>query len=406
MTDDATSRALERWRPGLRDVLLAAGIGAGLGVVLWTGSSDEPPVPFVLAAMWIGLCIYGVSTAVMGVACRWVDRLRGPALWAAIGMLFFFGGAGGFALAKVTLELAAPVIGSWVGYEGSITLGSGWGSLLFAGGIGLVLGIVFFRYELLQGRLEASQERLRTSELAARELETARDIQERILPPPLVEGEGFRVVSRNRAARVVAGDFYEVFRFGDGALGVAVADVSGKGIGASLVMASVKARLPLLAAERSVAETLVALNEALRRELGQRQFVALSCVRFQPWDGSYEIGNAGLPDPYLWTETAVEPLAVPGPRLPLGLKDDLDYRTIVGDLAPGGRILFITDGLPEASTSNGEPLGYARLEELLLAPDGDAGDRLDAVLARLGEETTALLEDDWTAVVLERPAAG
>jgi serine phosphatase RsbU (regulator of sigma subunit) len=106
-------------------------------------------------------------------------------------------------------------------------------------------------------------------------------------------------VARNLAAIVVAGDFYDVFTLADGTLGLAVGDVAGKGMGASLVMASVKGMLPLVAAERRPAAALEELNRRLAAQLPERQFVALCLVFFDPGSGRLEIANAGLPDPYV-----------------------------------------------------------------------------------------------------------
>src|SRR4051795_13213030 len=123
----------------------------------------------------------------------------------------------------------------------------------------------------MQERLAESVARLKEVEFAERELELARDLQSRLLPPPEIDGEGYRVAARNLAARVVAGDFYDVFRLAGGARGPpaggrgVVSASCGRGAAAagpggaggagggpppSLIMASAKARLPLLAADR------------------------------------------------------------------------------------------------------------------------------------------------------------
>jgi sigma-B regulation protein RsbU (phosphoserine phosphatase) len=193
-----------------------------------------------------------------------------------------------------------------------------------------------------------------------------------------------------------------VFRLGGSSLGLAVADVSGKGIGASLIMASVKAVLPLLAAGRSVEQTLQALNAKLSSELSAREFVALAYARYDPVRGEIEIANAGLPDPYLLRERGrPEPLSVPGPRLPLGLKSQVAYRSLSVPLSARDRVLFLTDGLPEAPTPNGDPLGYESLFELLPSDREEPGVSLDGLLERVRRATSHQLEDDWTVLLLE-----
>jgi sigma-B regulation protein RsbU (phosphoserine phosphatase) len=250
-------------------------------------------------------------------------------------------------------------------------------------------------------------ENLREQELSVKELELARDIQCRLLPPPEVAGRGFTVSSRNEPARFVAGDFYDVIRHEEGSVGVVVADVAGKGFGASLIMASVKAMMPFLATGRSVEETLGELNRRLCRELGKREFIALAYARFDPTTRRLSVANAGLPDPYLLRRNgSIDTIAVPGERLPLGLRRDVAYESRDLELQPGERLLLFSDGMPEARRKNGEPLGYEDLEaivrELHSERQAAAGEPwLDQLLERVRSETLPEIDDDWTAVVLE-----
>jgi serine phosphatase RsbU (regulator of sigma subunit) len=242
----------------------------------------------------------------------------------------------------------------------------------------------------------------REQELAERELELARSIQRRLLPPSEIEGTGFRVAARNLPAQYVAGDFYDVFQLPDGSLALVVADVAGKGMGASLIMASVKAMLPLIAAERSVTETLRTLNTKLVDELAQREFVALALVRFDPDRRQVEIANAGLPDPYHLADGA-HPLAIeiPGPRLPLGVRPQVPYESVSIPLPVDERLLLLTDGLPEATTEADEPLGYEALAELLDHRATSPVAWIDRLLERLAEVTSPGQQDDITALLLE-----
>lgn len=265
------------------------------------------------------------------------------------------------------------------------------------------------RRELAQERL---MERLDDGEISAKELTLARDIQCRLLPPPRLDADGWTVVARNEPARFVAGDFYDILRHGDGTVDLVVADVAGKGIGPSLIMASFKAILPFLTTARSVVEVLDELNRRLCQELGRREFIALALARFFPNSGRLEVANAGLPDPYLLRRDAKgnpkpEAVVVPGERLPLGLRSRVRYSSASVTLQPGDRFLLLTDGLPEASRDDGEPFGYERLEEHLGRtwrdpPHRDAETWLDAMLDALRNQTAILLDDDWTTMVLER----
>ena len=254
-------------------------------------------------------------------------------------------------------------------------------------------------YQAEKRALEARK----SEELAARELELARSLQRRLLPPAERRGEGYRLAARNLAARYVAGDFYDYFRLPDGRLRVAVADVAGKGMAASLIMATVKAVLPLIAAERTVVEAMCELNRKLAAELAEREFVALALAGYDPATGRLELANAGLPDPYLMPAggpiTAIE---APLPRLPLGVRKEVEYRSVEVELAVGDRILFLTDGLPEAETAIGEPLGYDALAGFLDHDADEPGQWLDQLLDRLRAATVDELTDDWTTLLLER----
>ena len=246
-------------------------------------------------------------------------------------------------------------------------------------------------------------------ELGKRELEMARDVQRRLLPPGEQSGRGWDLAARCQPARVVAGDFYDVLRHGDGAVSVVVADVAGKGFAASLIMASVKAMLPFVVEERDAAEALTGLNRRLEPELGRGEFVALALARFRPSDGVVELANAGAPDPYV-VEAGREPqpLSVPGPRLPLGVRAEVAYSSRRVGLESGRGLLMLTDGLPEARDAAGEPLGYGRLEQLIGEQSSAETPAvwLAGLFDRLQLQTGRLPDDDWTAALLvPRPNA-
>ena len=277
------------------------------------------------------------------------------------------------------------------------------GSVAINGALAILLGSGFYLYEVMRRRLLESASRLKEAEFAEKELALARSIQERLLPSTELEGGGYRVAVRNVPASYVAGDFYDVFSLPDGGLGLVVADVAGKGIGSSLIMASVKAMLPLLAAERTVEATLEALNGKLFEELERRQFVALCYARFEPGTGELVLGNAGIPDPYLLRPgEAPGALSVPGPRLPLGLRSEQDYCRLSVKLRPADRLLMLTDGLTEARTAADEPLGYEGLTALFPPSSAKPGAWLDDLLRKLHHTTASAIDDDRTALLLER----
>jgi len=269
----------------------------------------------------------------------------------------------------------------------------------------------FYLYIAFEASQEAERQALEARQkqaLAEQEVELARLLQRRLLPATEATGDGYTLAARNLAAHGVAGDFYDYFRSEGGILYLAVADVAGKGLAASLIMATVKALLPYIAAGRSVVGTLGELNDRLCDQLGPREFVALALAAFDPSNGRLELANAGLPDPYLLRRGAgPEPLEAPMPRLPLGVREGLRYGAVVTHLEPGDRLLLLTDGLPEAPVA-GEPLGYERLPSYFdHAPKPElagkaAGAWLDTLIERLRQTSKGDLEDDWTTLLLER----
>ena len=246
-------------------------------------------------------------------------------------------------------------------------------------------------------------EKLVAQELGRRELEMARDVQRRLLPPSEVAGPGWEVAARCLPARVVAGDFYDILRHPDGSVDVVVADVAGKGFAASLIMASVKAMLPFVTAEGGVAESLAYLNRRLAVELGRGEFVALTLARYRPSEQRVELANAGAPDPYLVRPGQLpQPLSVPGPRLPLGVREEVAYSSRTTEVSAEDRLLLLTDGLPEAREANGEPLGYEALESMLgqIPTIGAPSSWLSELFDRVQRRTVRAPEDDWTAAML------
>jgi serine phosphatase RsbU (regulator of sigma subunit) len=390
------------WREQLRHLVLPAAIGFGVGCLV--SLADRPGTRWIsiLYGVFVGLGISLISRGLAPLLHIRIEALTGGRRAAAYAALFSLSGALAWILAGLLLN---ALFGLHILVFSRINLVS----IGITVALALAIGPAFVSFERMQERLAESVARLKEVEFAERELELARDLQSRLLPPPEIAGKGYRVAARNLAARVVAGDFYDVFRLTDGAVGLTVADVAGKGMAASLIMASAKARLPLLAADRSAEETLRELNRTLAAELSPREFVALAFVRYDPEQGTATLVNAGLPDPYL-LRTGEPPLAlaVPGPRLPLGVRREVSYESLEIPLQPGDRLLMLTDGLAEAPTSNGEPLGYPALTSLLAAGP-DAGTPLawiDALLDRVRTTTRPVLEDDWTALLLERTAAG
>ena len=247
-------------------------------------------------------------------------------------------------------------------------------------------------------------------ELLTRELKTARSFQHRLLPPSEVTGDSWTLSSRSYAAGALAGDFYDVLPRDNGEVDLVIADVAGKGLAAGLIMAAAKSLLPLASVENSPGAALAELNLRLFPLLNNREFVALAYARFDPETGNLQIANAGLPDPYLLRHSgAIDALVATGDRLPLGIREEVTYSTARYSMEPADRLLMFSDGIPEARDRRGNPIGYEGLQRLLEnsgiwawdAAIGSPGLWLDRLLDEVSRHTGSILEDDWTAVLLE-----
>ena len=345
-----------------------------------------------------GTCISVAIALLEALFNERIERLSSAARLIGKSVQFLVGGLTGWivgmsassALFGFGISFHELVAGNW-----ALTMG-------VTGAVAVAVGFSFYAYELLERRLARTVEKLKEHEWAEKELELARAIQTRLLPPELIDGGTFTVTARNIPARTVAGDFYDVVRLDDGAVVIVAADVAGKGMGASLIMASVKAVLPFIARERPQ-RAMSILNAKLVGELGPREFVALAYVHFQPATGELEIVNAGFPDPYIVSRTAARALENDGTRLPLGIRTDAAYTPLVATLARDERLVLVSDGIPEAPVGE-EPLGYQRMEAMLAACASPAADvpYIERFLDAVRQSVGAVLDDDWTVVVLER----
>jgi serine phosphatase RsbU (regulator of sigma subunit) len=239
------------------------------------------------------------------------------------------------------------------------------------------------------------------------ELETARAIQTSLLPqepPPIPQ---VQIAARSIPARQVSGDYYQYFVLPNGRLGVAIGDVSGKGIPAALLMAVITTALrdEILRAD-SPSGLLSELNQRLLARMRQNHMNSgLLVTIFDPHTQRAEIAAGGMLSPYVRTSKqngAWQEIEVSG--YPLGAAEYASYRAESLTLTPDSLVVFVTDGVIEAKDRNGELFGFDRFESLLAAQplsasaDQIADGILTAVRAHLdGQEA----QDDITVVVLK-----
>lgn len=243
-----------------------------------------------------------------------------------------------------------------------------------------------------------AQERRRTEHLE-REVALAREIQLRLLPRDLPEIPGFTVAGATEPALEVGGDYYDVFPLGRGRFGLVVADVSGKGIPAAILMTGLRAYLRVrAAAAASTAEVVGALNRHLAEDVAEDRFATLVYAVLDAAGGEVEVSSAGhLPPLIVRAGGAVE--AVEGGGAPLGIDPGETYPTARLRLGARDRLILYSDGLVEAPAQGGR-YGEARLRRAAVAAPAGAAATLAAIRADLAAVAVAGGRDDLTLLVL------
>ncbi len=237
-----------------------------------------------------------------------------------------------------------------------------------------------------------------------REIQTARQIQESILPQDAPDIPGLSICARYRPMATMAGDFYDFVPIDGHRLGVLVADVSGHGVPASLIASMVKVALNAEAPHAASPDRVLSgMNAVLVGLLGrQRDYVTACYLVVDPVAGQIRYGGAGHPRPLVRSADGhVESLDEGGTIL--GQFADARYEETTRPVAPGSRILLYTDGVTEAASPDGEFFGVERLEGLLSdrghVDGGRFADELLATIARW--RGGAKLDDDVTIVVVD-----
>jgi serine phosphatase RsbU (regulator of sigma subunit) len=199
-----------------------------------------------------------------------------------------------------------------------------------------------------------------------RELELARQIQEALLPTRLPTPPGWKLVARNTPSRGVSGDFYTVVDR-DGKLALMVADVSGKGVGAALLTASLEA-LTASALDRgeSPDEVCASVSRLLAARTPRSKFATAFLAVLDPETGDLVASNAGHnPALVVRADGSVEEIEATG--VPLGLVPEMRYDARRVQLEPGDLLAVYTDGITEARTATHDEYGVERLSEVLRA---------------------------------------
>ena len=240
-----------------------------------------------------------------------------------------------------------------------------------------------------------------------REMELAAEIQRGILPVELAQVAGWELVGWNRPSRQVGGDYFGSFPLPDGSLGVVVADVTGKGVPAALLVSTLHSALKLMLDRNGAsAELLARLNQHICEASSSNKFITLILARLAPDSDEVEYMNAGH-NPGVVMRSNGE-VALLGPSgVPLGLLRGSQYTTQTTKLGDGDLLCLYSDGITECEAPDDEQFELDRFTELLAAHRSEPLNGILSATDRAVREFAAgrSQNDDQTVVLARRTGA-
>jgi serine phosphatase RsbU (regulator of sigma subunit) len=265
----------------------------------------------------------------------------------------------------------------------------------------LIVGFLVTLIAKQRGRLEAEVRRQRDE--YENDLVLASQVQRRVLPtPPLLPG--IELAASMQPARLLGGDYYDFFQISDDIVDVVIADVSGKGAAASLLMPSLAVALRLRARELSGPAAIIKdLDGVLKQITSTSTFVTMFYARFNPSLRTLQYANGGHNPPLLVRPRTGEvfPLEVAGPIV--GILPDAQFTDTLVKLELGDILTLFTDGVTEQENESEDQFSIDRLTQLILNKKTDSA---AALVADITEAVSTFAgtkeqEDDLTVVVAE-----
>jgi phosphoserine phosphatase RsbU/P len=254
----------------------------------------------------------------------------------------------------------------------------------------------------------AVAEGLEAERVAGRELEIAREVQSKLLPQqtPVVESLDYFGVCIQ--ARLVGGDYYDFLYLGPGRLGFVLADISGKGISAALLMASLQASLRshYVQAPDDLPRVLRAVNRTFFDSTATSRYATLFLGIYDETTSRLRYANCGHPPPVLLgPDGAIDRLTPTGTVI--GLFEEWDCRVQEIDLTPGDTLVMFTDGVAEAFNADFEEFGEERIVDLIRAHAScPAVTMVQALVDAVQRHSGPAQSDDFTVVVARGCAPG
>lgn len=240
------------------------------------------------------------------------------------------------------------------------------------------------------------QKERRERERLDREAEEARLIQQSLLPRTSPFIPGMVVAGTSVPAGAVGGDWYDFIPLDDGCWGLVLADVSGKGTAAALLMSATRGMVRSLATCCGPASVLTKLNRLLVEDIPSGRFITMIYAVLNPDKRTLTFASAGHLPPLLIGDSGTRYVNTEK-GLPLGLANS-EYTETKLDLAPDSRVLFYSDGITEAENFDHEEFGYDRLRTEAQATDACPEKLINTVRTYVNGHG---LQDDATAILIK-----
>jgi serine phosphatase RsbU (regulator of sigma subunit) len=233
----------------------------------------------------------------------------------------------------------------------------------------------------------------------------AHQIQQKLFPAESPACPGFDIYGASHPAEATGGDYFDFIPMLSSRIGIVIGDVSGHGLGPSLLMAATRAYLRALALTYSgVADILSLTNCALAADTAHNHFVTLILARLDPQTRSFVYSNAGHPPAYILDSEGRVKTSLESSTIPLGIEPDMEFPAdceIV--LEPGELVLLLTDGIVESSAPNGNLFGMERALDVVRAKQNQSARE---IVQSLAHEVRQFIQfqpcaDDITAIVIK-----
>ncbi len=259
----------------------------------------------------------------------------------------------------------------------------------------------------LKSNMRSLGREMAARELVEKELNVARDIQASLLPhtfPPFPNRTEFDLHGINQAARGVAGDFFDFFFVNDEKLVMVMADVSGKGVPAAMVMAVARTIIRnLVNVGSSPAEILLETNRLLLENESPSIFITMIIAIYEPASGQMVYSNAGHHPPYRLHGSGGVRSFEEAKGTIVGMIDGIEFQDSETVIEKGEYVVMYTDGIPEARSPDGKFYGEEYFEALLSANAGaSAYEICDLTINEVNGFQAGNLSDDMTLMVFRR----